>query len=797
MRPHTLLIYILFTFTALATASAQKVTIKGTVTDYKDAPIEVAGVHIEGQAAGTFTDLKGRYIFTCNSSDSLVVVYSMLGYQTRKKVLRNPTDTVILNVKLPVSDNTLEGVEIVDEQRQMGGTAQIKTPGKMRLMPDASGNGVESIIATQAGVSSHNEMSSQYNVRGGNFDENSVYVNGIEIYRPLLIRAGQQEGLSFLNPDMVGSIAFSTGGFEAKYGDKMASVLDISYRKPREFESSVAASLLGASAYVGAGNSKISFSNSLRYKTNSYLLGSLDTKGEYDPNFLDYQAFLDWRITPHLNASFIGNISRNRYNFTPSDRTTTFGTMEDVKEFKVYFGGWEHDLFRTTFGSASLNYSPNEYNQVSLIASTFSTREEETFDIMGQYWIDDVNSEENIAVGSYMQHARNYLDADVQTVALRGMHFIKSNDLQWGIEWKSEHIKENQREWEMRDSAGYNLPHGSENLEMIYSLRSNTSTSSNRVSAYLQDTYKFNSTLGTMSLNVGARISYWDWNKECIVSPRASLGLIPKFNENLTLRFATGIYYQAPFYREFRDTINSGGIATVQLNKNIKSPRSTHFVLGSDYLFKMAGRPFKFTAEAYYKKLDNIIPYNVDNVRIVYYGENCAKGYATGIDLKLFGEFVPGTDSWLTFSLMETKEKINNGEWLPRPTDQKFNMSIYFTDYFPGTDKWKMNLRGVYADGLPFGPPYSGREKHIFRAPAYKRVDIGMSYRLLDNEEKRMRNGIYRYIKNIWLGADALNLLDINNVNSYYWVSDVYNQSYAVPNYLTSRQLNVKILVEM
>ena len=797
MRPHTLLIYILLTFFAIATASAQKVTIKGTVTDYKDSPIEVAGVHIEGQAAGTFTDLKGRYIFTCNSSDSLVVVYSMLGYQTRKKVLRNPTDTVTLNVKLPVSDNTLEGVEITDVQRQMGGTAQIKTPGKMRLMPDASGNGVESIIATQAGVSSHNEMSSQYNVRGGNFDENSVYVNGIEIYRPLLIRAGQQEGLSFLNPDMVGSIAFSTGGFEAKYGDKMSSVLDINYRKPREFESSVAASLLGASAYVGTGNSKISFSNSLRYKTNSYLLGSLDTKGEYDPNFLDYQAFLDWRITPHLNASFIGNISRNRYNFTPSDRTTTFGTMEDVKEFKVYFGGWEHDLFRTTFGSASLNYSPNEYNQISLIASTFSTREEETFDIMGQYWIDDVNSEENIAVGSYMQHARNYLDANVQTAALRGMHFIDSHDLQWGIEWKGEHIKENQREWEMRDSAGYNLPYGGENLEMIYSLRSNTSTNSNRVSAFLQDTYKFNSSLGTMSLNVGARISYWDWNKECIVSPRASLGLIPKFNENLTLRFATGIYYQAPFYREFRDTINSDGIATVQLNKNIKSPRSTHFVLGSDYMFKMAGRPFKFTAEAYYKKLDNIIPYNVDNVRIVYYGENCAKGYATGIDLKLFGEFVPGTDSWLTFSLMETKEKINNGEWLPRPTDQKFNMSIYFTDYFPGTDKWKMNLRGVYADGLPFGPPYSGREKHIFRAPAYKRVDIGMSYRLLDNEDKRMRNGICRYIKNVWLGADALNLLDINNVNSYYWVSDVYNQSYAVPNYLTSRQLNVKILVEM
>lgn len=798
MKQHIFLFYILFgILVATPDLYAQKVTIKGLVTDEKETPIEIANIHVERQAAGAITDLKGRYSFTCNSSDSLVIVYSMLGYQTRKKILRNPKDTITLNVKLPASDYTLEGVEIIDEQRQLGGTQQIKIPDKMRLSPDANGNAVESIISTQAGVSSHNEMSSQYNVRGGNFDENSVYVNGIEIYRPLLVRAGQQEGLSFLNPDMVGSIAFSTGGFEAKYGDKTASVLDITYRKPREFESSISASLLGASAYIGLGNSKFSFSNSLRYKTNSYLLGSLDTKGEYEPQFLDYQTFFDWRITPHLNVNFIGNISRNRYNFTPSDRTTSFGTLEDVKEFKVYFGGWEHDLFRTIFGSASLNYSPNEYNQISLFSSVFSSREEETFDIMGQYWIDDINTEENIAVGSYMEHARNYLDADVQTFGLKGMHFIGEHDIRWGLKWKREEIDENQREWEMRDSAGYNLPHGGNNLEMIYSLRSNTSTSSDRYSAYLQDTYKFNNSLGVVSLNAGIRISYWNWNKECIVSPRASIGLIPKFNENMTLRFATGVYYQAPFYKELRDTINTNGITTVQLNKSIKSPRSLHFVLGCDYMFKMFERPFKFTTEAYYKKLDNIIPYNVDNVRIVYYGENCAKGYAAGIDFKLFGEFVAGSDSWLTFSIMETKEKIHNGDWLPRPTDQKFNMSIYFTDYFPGTDKWKMNLRGVYADGLPFGPPHSGREKHIFRAPAYKRVDLGMSYRLFDNEDKIYRNGIYRYIKNIWLGADALNLLDINNINSYYWVSDIYNQSFAVPNYLTSRQLNVRILIEM
>lgn len=797
MKFRTYLLYIIFTLFAVVTASAQKVTVKGVVTDMHGAPIEIANVHVVGQAAGAITDLKGRYIFTCDSSDSLVVAYSMIGYQTRKKVLRSPKDTVTLNVKLPAEDYTLTGVEIVDEQRQLGGTQQIKIPKQMRLMPDASGNGVESLIATQAGVSSHNEMSSQYNVRGGNFDENCVYVNGVEIYRPLLIRAGQQEGLSFLNPDMVGSIAFSTGGFEAKYGDKMASVLDISYRKPREFESTVAASLLGASAYVGVGNSKISFSNSLRYKTNSYLLGSLETKGEYDPKFLDYQTFFDWRITPRLNASFIGNISRNRYNFTPSDRTTNFGTMEDVKEFKVYFGGWEHDLFRTMFGSASLNYTPNEYNQLTLLASVFSSREEETYDILGQYWINDVDAEENIAVGSYMEHARNYLDADVRTLALKGMHFKGNHDMQWGIEWKNEQIKENQREWEMRDSAGYNLPYGGNDLEMIYSLRSNTSTSSNRYSAYLQDTYKWKSSLGMVAVNGGLRLSYWDWNDELLVSPRASIGLVPEFDDNMTLRFATGIYYQAPFYKEFRDTVNVGGIGTVRLNDNIKSPRSLHLVLGCDYKFRMLGRPFKFTAEAYYKKMDNIIPYNVDNVRVVYYGENCAKGYAAGIDFKLFGEFVPGTDSWITFSVMETKEKINGGEWLPRPTDQTFNASIYFTDYFPGTDRWKMNLRGVYADGLPFGPPHSGREKHIFRAPAYKRIDLGMSYRLLDNEDYIYRTGVYRYIRNIWLGVDALNLLDINNVNSYYWVSDIYNQSYAVPNYLTSRQLNVRVLIEL
>ncbi|MBQ3622815.1 MAG: carboxypeptidase-like regulatory domain-containing protein [Bacteroidaceae bacterium] len=778
-------------------AMSQRVTIRGKVTDDKQQPIEIANIKVEGQAAGTITDLQGRYIFTCESSDSLVVAYSMIGYQTRKKTFRNPVDTITVDVVLPAMDYTLEGVEVVDKQRQMGGTQQIKAPKQMRLLPDASGNGVESIISTQAGVSSHNELSSQYNVRGGNFDENSVYVNGVEIYRPLLVRAGQQEGLSFLNPDMVGSIAFSTGGYEAKYGDKMSSVLDITYRKPMEFESTVSASMLGGSVYVGYGNRKISLSNSIRYKTNKHLLGTMDTKGEYEPRFIDYQTYMEWRPTQKLSISFIGNISQNKYNFTPTDRNTTFGTLEQAKEFKVYFDGWEKDLFNTLFGSLSVNYTINEYNKIWLQTSAFSTNEEETYDIAGEYWIDDINAEENMSVGRYMEHARNYLEADVQTASLNGVHFLKSHDLRWGVEWKKEKVSDNQREWEMRDSAGYNIPHTGNNIKPIYSLRSKVSASSNHIKAYVQDTYKFTSSLGVISINAGLRVSYWDWNKETLFSPRASIGLIPEFNDNMTLRFATGVYYQVPFFKEMRDTVNNNGIASVVLNKNIKSQRSIHFVLGCDYQFKLFERPFKFTAEAYYKKLDNIIPYNVDNVRIVYYGENCAEGYATGLDMKLFGEFVPGTDSWVTLSIMDTKEKINGGDAIPRPTSQKYNASLYFTDFFPGTDKWKMSLRGVFADGLPFGPPHTGREKHSFRAPAYKRVDIGMSYRLLDNSHGYIRTGISQYIKNIWLGIDAFNLLDINNVNSYYWVADIYNNTYAVPNYLTGRQINARILIEL
>lgn len=800
LRALIALIFILSVSRFFAQGQAK---VSGMVTDEDGNPLEIVNIHVEKQLIGTVSDLKGHYSLTVASKDTVIIVYSMLGYQTRKKILRNPHGNITVNVMLPNSDYELGEVTVTESRRQTSTTAQLDLKGA-RLIPDASGNSIESFIATQAGVSSSNELSSQYNVRGGSFDENIVYVNGVEVYRPLLIRSGQQEGLSFINPDMVEGIGFSAGGYEAKYGDKMASVLDITYKKPKSFEASGSVSLLGASAYVGFSTKKFSMTNGIRYKTNRYLLGSLDTKGEYSPNFVDYQTYMSWELNKRWEVGFIGNFSQNNYNFKPEDRTTKFGTLESIKEFKVYFDGQERDLFRTYFGSFNLTHRFNKYHDITFQTSAFKTKEEETYDITGQYWLnaldetgedEDAGEDQTVGVGTYMEHARNYLTATVQSYAFTGNHQIKRNHIKWGLELKKEKIKDKLREWEMRDSAGYSLPHTPEALNLIYNLSSRNNIQSHRFSTYIQDTYKFSSKAGLFTVIGGIRASYWNWNKEFIVSPRASVALIPKFNEDFTFRAATGIYYQAPFYKEFRDTTTVNGNATVKLNKDIKSQRSIHFVLAGDYKFRAMNRPFKFTAEIYYKILDNLVPYNVDNVRISYYGRNMASGYATGIDMKLFGEFVPGTDSWLSFSLMQTKEKIN-GQWIPRPTDQRYSLSFYFSDYFPRSDRWKMNLKATFADGLPFGPPHSGREAAVFRTPAYKRVDIGMSYRLLNNENKDHRGSVSRYFKNIWLGLDVFNLLDINNVNSYYWVTDVYNQQYAVPNYLTSRQINARILVE-
>ena len=601
---------------------------------------------------------------------------------------------------------------------------------------------------------------------------------------------------------MVEKIGFSSGGFEAKYGDKMSSTLDIQYRKPTQWEANVQASLLGAGVFVGYGNKKFSMSHGLRYKTNKYLLGSLEEKGEYNPNFLDYQTYITYQFNERWNLDFIGNISENHYNFKPTDRETSFGTMQNVKTFKVYFDGQERDIFRTLFGTLRLTRNFTKNTKASLLFSAFHTKEQETYDIQGQYWLDDTNSQEQLGVGTYMEHARNYLTANVESAKLMLNHKAGKHDWETGVTLKWEKIEEQAREYEMRDSSGYSIPHSANRLDLIYTLNSKNTMKSTRIEGYLQDTYRWSSgydeeavdanDTGTFyTLNYGVRFSNWSWNRETIVSPRASLAIVPAFNHDVTIRLATGLYYQAPFFKELRDTTTSGGRTIVTLNQHIKSQRSLQFIAAFDYRFRMADRPFRFTAEAYYKALSNLIPYNVQNVKVTYYGENLCSGYAAGLDLKLFGEFVPGTDSWLTFSVMKTGQKMEGGSYFPLPTDQRYAINLHFTDYFPGTERWKMTLRLAYADGLPFGAPHRGIEQQSFRAPAYKRADIGMAWLAYKNVQRSTF-----HLQRLWIGLDCLNLFGISNVNSYYWVTDVTNRQWAVPNYLTGRQINGKITVE-
>ena len=768
-----------------------RVKLRGSVVDENQEPIPMVMVRIEGQGIVTTANLDGKYNISFRTADSVVVLYQMMGFANRRRVLRKPKGELVMNIVMKSNDRQLDAVEVVESRRQLGQNQTLNTE-ELKRLPSTTGNAVEELVATQAGVSSHNELSSQYNVRGGSFDENCVYINGAEVYRPMLISSGQQEGLSVINSDMVERVEFSAGGFEAKYGDKMSSVLDIAYRKPKGWEGSLQGSLLGASAYAGYGNKKFSFSNGLRYKTNQYMLGSLETKGEYKPKFLDYQAYLSWSPSRNWTFDAIGYISHNNYKFVPKDRETRFGTMEDVKSFRVYFDGQEQDLFRTLFGTARLKRRINERSNLSLSFSAFSTKERETYDIQGQYWLDDAIVGSQLAVGTYMEHARNLLTSSTQTLKLDYDLRRRNHTLLAGIAWKHDKIHENAREWESRDSSGYSIPHTGNDLMLIYNLKSKNAISTNHMETFVQDTWRKESKLGILSVNYGVRLSYWSWNGEWLFSPRVSMGYVPEKNDNFTFRLATGLYYQRPFYKELRDTVTTSGNTVVQLNHNIKSQRSFQLLAGMEYKFRLMNRPFKFTSEVYYKAQGNMIPYNVDNVRIVYYGQNLAKGYVAGLDLKIYGELTKGTDSWISFGLMKAQMTLN-GKHIPQPTDQRWNLNFFFSDFFPNTTRWKMNLKASFADGLPFGPPHTGLERQAFRAPAYKRIDIGMNYRALNNEDRHLRHNA---VKNIWLGLDCFNIFGFSNVSGYYWVTDVVGSQFAVPNYLTGRMINARVLIE-
>ena len=783
---------------------AQEFTLQGRVTDDDNNPVELATVSVASQGKVAFTSLRGEFSMHLHSADSVAVKFSMIGYKTKVRVLRRPRGKQTLQVILHADATMLGDVNVTGEKIQSDQTQDIKIKD-IKMAPSANGNGVEGIIQQQAGVSTHSELSSQYNVRGGAFDENSVYINNVEIYRPFLVRSGQQEGLSVINPYMVDKIGFSTGGYGAKYGDKMSSALDITYKtlkakgKKPVVEGSLAASLLGTDAYIGIGTRKLSWLNSVRYKTTSYLLGSLETKGEYKPNYLDYQTYLSYQPNKRWKIDFIGYISDNHYNFEPSDRETSFGTMENVKSFRVYFDGHEKDRFLTYFGTLGITRHITPNTSLSLLGSAFYTKEQEKYDIQGQYWLDQTETSENLGVGTYFEHARNYLSARVMSAKLMLRHKVQKHNVEAAVTLKREHIEENSIEYEMRDSAGYSVPHTGKDLYMIYSMKARNELNANRMEAYIQDTYRFSG--GTAdstgngqthyTLNYGVRMSHWNFNRETILSPRISLAIIPANHENTTFRLAAGLYYQAPFFKELRDTTTVNGVTVASLNEKIKSQRSIHFIAGYDYRFRMNNQRFKFSAEAYYKALANLVPYSVSNVKVVYYGQNECSGHAAGLDFKLYGEFVPGTDSWLSLSLMDTRMNLG-GKSIPLPTDQRYAVSLFFTDYFPGSRKWRMSLKLAFADGLPFAAPHKELETNSFRATAYRRADIGMSYQLLDNSRREKKT----FLKNVTLGVDCLNLFGIDNVNSYYWVTDVTSQQYAVPNYLTGRQLNARVLLE-
>ncbi|MDR1654257.1 MAG: TonB-dependent receptor [Prevotellaceae bacterium] len=807
-----ILIFFLFNILTLNIVNAQQdLRVYGYAINDSNRGMEGVSVHIDGTPLTVLTNGNGYYELTLTKSDSMVLVFSLDGYETIRQVIHPQRNTLSITVEMQPVLHKLDEVGISAVRRQ---TSMMETlsPQNIRLTPNAAG-GIEALLITMAGVSQNNELSSQYSVRGGNFDENSVYVNDIEVYRPLLVRSSQQEGLSFINPDLVENIAFSSGGFEPKYAEKMSSVLDIQYKKPKKAEASISLGLLGASLYVGTAAKRFTQVHAIRYKTSQYLLGTLDTKGEYKPSFIDYQTFMTFNLSPKTELSFLGNFSQNRYKFIPQTRETTFGTYNMAQTYTVFFDGWENDLFRTYFGALRFSFLPSKTLKMNLTASAYYTNENESYDITGAYLLStrkqNVQGEiegEPLGIGEYHEHARNSLAATVANITYSGEYNFSNNKLAWGVTGQTERISDKISEWKWNDSVGYSLPYDRKIFNLFYSLKSRDTLNSFRTTAYVQDTYRWESSWGRWTATGGARLNFWSVNKELLISPRAMIALSPFWKRDFTFRLATGVYYQTPFYKELRQIeSDADGNSYIRLNTDIKAQRSVHVVAGSDYYFRAWGRPFKFTTEAYIKLADRVISYELENVNIKYSGLNDAKAYTAGIDFKLFGELIPGAETWLNFSLMDSKEKIDgktfivNGkaqEWIPRPNSQRFVLSALFQDYLPTNPKYRLHLRAIWSDGMPVGAPGNNNSRAAFRSTSYRRIDIGASRVFTQGEDKLMSAKWLNKVERIIFNIEIFNLLNINNVNSYYWISDMQQRQMAVPNYLTGRMFNFKIMAD-
>ncbi len=828
-----LIFFSIIFFTAFTALAQDTATVYGKITDTEKEPLEDIGISILGSAqAPVYTDGKGKFYYKIPANKEVIIVFYGISHSQQQQTVKlAPGEKLEINKSL-VFNNLIKEVIVNDGNRYSQVTRL--DPLNITHIPTASQD-FNSILFTLPGVSSRNELSSTYSVRGGNFDENLVYVNGIEVYRPFLIRSGQQEGLSFVNPDLVSSVLFSAGGFEAKYGDKLSSVLDVQYRRPRKFAGTASGSLLGSNLHLEGAtkNYRLTWLVGARYKTNQYLLKGLDTKGTYKPFFGDVQAYITYDITTDWELDFLGNISTNKYQNIPVNRETDFGTLNQALRLKIYFDGQEIDRFTTQMGALSAIY--HDHNQkwnLKFISSAFKSKESEAFDIQGQYYISQLETDfgkpgfgdsvSSLGVGTFLNHARTNLDAHVYSAEHKGTYTAGQQQFLWGVKYNREMIDDKLSEWKYVDSAGYSLPiTNPEQIVLQDVVKQKINISSNRVMGYAQGIWKRETKdTSIISLAAGLRANYWDLNKQALVGPRGSVGYKPNWKKDFLFKFSSGYYYQPPFYRELRDV---NGV----INYNLKAQTSIHFVLTSDYNFKSWKRPFKFIAEAYYKKLDNIIPYQVDNVRIRYSAKNDAKGYATGIDFKVNGEFVKGLESWASMSIMETRENLKDdyyyeyynstGEkivpgytknnkatdsvrfepgYIARPTDQRVSFGLFFQDKMPKIPDLKMHLNLLFGSGVPFGAPRSQRYQQTLRMPPYRRVDIGFSYQALQENRKVKEKSIGRFLKSVWVSLEVFNLLGTNNTVSYIWVEDVTKRQYAVPNFLTRRQLNFRFIVK-
>lgn len=795
--------YYIAIITTLIAQLSMAWTIGGRVTDKDNLPISDASAALIGTTVGTLTDEDGRFSLDVKS-DTAILSISMLGYtEERFKITKM---SGYLRIRLQEDDIVLSDVT-VEAQRKQSDNVVLIDVSNMRNVPTVTG-GVEGLVKSQAGVVSTNELSQQYSVRGGSYDENSVYVNGIEIFRPQLVRSAQQEGLSFVNLDMVESVEFSSGGFAAEVGDKMSSVLDIRYRKPeRKFEGSVSGSFLGASASIGSKTGKFSQLHGFRYKSSEILLNKENADSSvcnYDTDFIDYQTYLSWEISPKWEISLLGNIARNKYNFTPKTRETNFGSVSDTKKFKVFYDGGEVDDYRSYFGNLSLDFKPRKNIKLSLLGNGYRSDENVTYDIDAEYFLSDIvpndvmNVDYSQGVAAYLEHARNNLKTNIVSLSHIGEVKLTKNILKWGLTLQKEKVEDRIAEWEMRDSSGYSQPSRNDCFPVFSNQYSDLKMESSRFISFLQNTLQGETDKGRVIFTAGVRFNYWSFNDELLFSPRASVAYFPEKCSNWGFRWAIGRYFQSPFYKELRDTFkNADGDVEVRLNEKIQSPRSWQLVVGADKYFSMWRRPFKFTYEIYGKYIDRLIPYTVDNVEILYEGENNGNGYVVGADVKLFGEFVPGSDSWISVGWLRARENIyGDGKgYMYSPNSRTYNVSLFFQDKFPNIDQLEVNLTLNFAGGFRYGKP-GDKERDLYTSGSYTRADIGATYSLKQGRDKVMTKPVFRKLRGIGLSLDCLNLFAINNVSSYSWIKTADGHQCPVPNYLTGRQLNLKLRVD-